>query len=203
MGLKKSPSQARAVETYERILTVAADLLGEVGIERLSTNLICQRAGITPPALYQYFPNKYAILSELCTRLMRLQNEGLKAWAVPHTFALSQDDFAQSLAQFFLDTLAVTARMPAGVWVTRAQRAVPALQPLRARSHELVTDLCLEPFLQAHPLVDPGTARLTIRLAFDALYGAHELLFDDPGLDPQAVAHTMAQMVAAQLMRLR
>ena len=30
----------------------------EVGIERLSTNLVCERAGLTPPALYRYYPNK-------------------------------------------------------------------------------------------------------------------------------------------------
>lgn len=57
---KKQPAQQRGAETYERILEVAAALLAEVGIERLSTNLICSKAGLTPPALYQYFPNKYA-----------------------------------------------------------------------------------------------------------------------------------------------
>ena len=59
---KALPRQGRAQETYERLLGVAADLLGEVGIERLSTNLICDRAGLTPPAFYRYFPNKYALL---------------------------------------------------------------------------------------------------------------------------------------------
>lgn len=42
---KKAPTQSRAVETYERILATAAELLGEVGIERLSTNLVCRRLG--------------------------------------------------------------------------------------------------------------------------------------------------------------
>ena len=45
--------------------------VSDVGIERLSTNLVCERAGLTPPALYRYFPNKYALLSELGQRLMQ------------------------------------------------------------------------------------------------------------------------------------
>ena len=53
--MKPGPKQRRAQETYERLLDVAGALLGEVGIERVSTNLIAARAGVTPPALYRYF----------------------------------------------------------------------------------------------------------------------------------------------------
>ena len=203
LEVKKAPTQARAVETYERILAACADLLGEVGIERLSTNLVCQRAGISPPALYQYFPNKYAILHELGTRLMQVQNELLMPWAVPATFQLPEPDFAASVADLFLKTLALTEHMPAGVWVTRALRAVPSLQSVRNLSHDQVTDLLLLPFMSAHPTADAARAKLTIRLAIDALYAAQELLFDDPSLDAEAVASTMAEMVAGQLCRLR
>lgn len=200
---KKAPQQSRAVETYERILVACGELLGEVGIERLSTNLICQRAGISPPALYQYFPNKYAILHELGERLMQHQNELLLPWALPETMRLPADEFAASVAQLFLGTLALTEQMPAGVWVTRALRAVPSLQEVRNRSHDFVTDLLVQPFLTAFPKADAAEARLTFRLAIDALYAAHELLFDDPRLDAQAVARTMSSMVTGQLMTLR
>lgn len=200
---KKQPTQKRAQETYERILGACAELLGEVGIERLSTNLICQRLSISPPALYQYFPNKYAVLHELGQRLMQVQNELLMPWASPETMALPEAEFAGSVADLFMQTLLITEQMPAGVWVTRALRAVPSLQEVRNRSHDLVTDLLLQPFMQAWPQAERGQARLTIRLAIDALYAAQELLFDDPSLDPQAVARTMAEMVSGQMMRLR
>lgn len=200
---KKAPTQPRAVETYERILSTCAELLAEVGIERLSTNLVCRRAGITPPALYQYFPNKYAILHELGRRLMGTQNELLAPWAQPQTMKLPQARFAASVARVFLDTLHLTEDITGGVWVMRALRAVPSLQDVRLASHEAVTDLVLEAFLSAHAEVDRSRARLTIRLAIDALYAAQELLVDDPQQDPEAVAQIMAEMVAAQFVRLR
>ena len=68
------------MQTYERLLDVAGELLGEVGIERISTNLICARAGMTPPALYRYFKDKYAVLEALGRRLMDRQDEALFAW---------------------------------------------------------------------------------------------------------------------------
>src|SRR6185436_12353021 len=80
LATKKQPAQQRATDTYERILEVTAQTLADVGIERLSTNLVCERAGLTPPALYRYFPNKYALLSELGQRLMQAQNERIGDW---------------------------------------------------------------------------------------------------------------------------
>ena len=55
---RAQPKQERAQATYERLLDVAGALLGEVGLDRISTNMICARAGLTPPALYRYFNNK-------------------------------------------------------------------------------------------------------------------------------------------------
>lgn len=85
---KSEPKQERAVATAERILSTAEELLAEAGVERLSTNLICERAGFTPPALYRYLPNKYAVGRERGERLMRDQNRLLEAWATPQTMAL-------------------------------------------------------------------------------------------------------------------
>ena len=87
LDTKTLPRQGRAQETFERILSITAELLAEVGIERLSTNLICERAGLTPPALYRYFPNKYAVLHALGERLMGAQNALLADWATPATVA--------------------------------------------------------------------------------------------------------------------
>ena len=122
---KRDPTQTRALETCERILDAAANLLGEVGIERLSTNLICERAGLSPPALYRYYPNKYAVLAELGVRLMMSQNALLETWAAPATMRLPAAKFEDRILRLFLDTLEMTRRATAGEWITRALRAVP------------------------------------------------------------------------------
>src|SRR5258706_13750820 len=80
LGTKLTPSRPAGVSTFEYLLRTAGQLLGEVGFERLSTNLICKRAGMTPPALYRYFPNKYAVLQGLGRRLIRAQGYAVFAW---------------------------------------------------------------------------------------------------------------------------
>jgi AcrR family transcriptional regulator len=203
LGRKKEPTQTRGVETCERILDAAARLLGEVGIERLSTNLVCERAGLTPPALYRYFPNKYAILAELGMRLMMSQNDLLQAWAVPATMKLPAAKFEAAVCQLFLDTLVLTRQATAGEWITRALRAVPALAPVRIGSHDHVTGLIVAAFEGAFPKIDLARARLTARLSVEVMYSAHELLFDDPALDPAEVGRLMSAMVTAQVVALR
>lgn len=200
---KRAPSQARAVETYERILSVCAELLGEVGIERVSTNLICQRAGISPPGLYQYFPNKYAILHELGLRLLRHQRLLLLPWARPATLALPEEELRHSVAQLFLRMLELTQLMPAGVWVTRAMRAVPSLQATRLHAHEQTTELLLQAQRAAFPQTDETQARLTLRLALDAMHAAYELSCDDASIDTTALARTVSAMVVGQVVKLR
>jgi len=200
---KRDPTQTRALETCERILDAAAHLLGEVGIERLSTNLICERAGLSPPALYRYYPNKYAVLAELGVRLMMGQNELLESWATPATMKLPAAKFEDRLRRLFLDTLEMTRQATAGEWITRALRAVPSLAPVRLESHAHVTGLLVAAFAVAHPAVPQARVRLVSRLAVEVMYSAHELMFDDPGLDPEEVGRVMSHMVTAQVMQLR
>ena len=200
---KRDPTQTRALETCERILDAAAHLLGEVGIERLSTNLICERAGLSPPALYRYYPNKYAVLAELGARLMMSQNELLQGWATPATMKLPAAKFEDRICRLFLDTLEMTRQATAGEWITRALRAVPSLAPVRLESHVHVTGLLVAAFAVAYPAVPQARVRLVSRLAVEVMYSAHELMFDDPGLDPEEVGRVMSHMVTAQVIRLR
>lgn len=200
---KRAPTQTRALETCERILDAAANLLADVGIERLSTNLICERAGLSPPALYRYYPNKYAVLAELGVRLMMSQNELLEKWATPATMKLPAARFEERIRQLFLDTLVLTREAIAGEWITRALRAVPSLAPVRIESHDHVTGLIVAAFAVAWPAVPTARVRLVSRLAIEVMYSAQELLVDDATLDAGEVATVMSHMVTTQVAQLR
>jgi AcrR family transcriptional regulator len=203
LGVKTQPRQQRSVDTYEQILAVTAQMLGEVGIERLSTNLVCQRLGLTPPALYHYFPNKYAIVHELGDRLMQLQDGVVAGWVTPQTMKLPAERFRQALAQMFTQMFQVTRDQPDGVWVLRALRAVPALQALRLASHLRVTGLITQAFLAAYPNADEKRVHLTTRLAVDMGSAALDLLFDAPELDAQQLSRTLAAMISSEMLVLR
>ena len=59
---RKSPVQARSTFSVNAILEATIQVLFDVGKERLTTTRVAQRAGVSVGTLYQYFPNKSALL---------------------------------------------------------------------------------------------------------------------------------------------
>lgn len=59
---RKIPQQKRSIERYQKIVDTAIELLGEVGYDDLTTDLIAERSGISVGSIYQFFPNKESII---------------------------------------------------------------------------------------------------------------------------------------------
>ena len=62
---RKRPRQERSVATVEAILQAATYILTRRGWAAFTTNAVAERAGVNIASLYQYFPNKEAIVAEL------------------------------------------------------------------------------------------------------------------------------------------
>jgi AcrR family transcriptional regulator len=62
---RKTPVQSRSRATCDAILEAAARILEVGGLTALTTNEVARRAGVSIGSLYQYFPDKQAILAEL------------------------------------------------------------------------------------------------------------------------------------------
>jgi AcrR family transcriptional regulator len=65
---RKSPVQARSAASVDAILEAAIQVLLKVGKERLTTTRVAERAGVSVGTLYQYFPNKSALLRAVLRR---------------------------------------------------------------------------------------------------------------------------------------
>jgi AcrR family transcriptional regulator len=68
LNRRRSPRQERSRETVEAILEAAAQVFERHGYAAGTTNRIAERAGVSIGSLYQYFPNKDAIVVELMHR---------------------------------------------------------------------------------------------------------------------------------------
>ena len=62
---RKRPKQARSTDLVAAILEAAAQVLAKEGAPRFTTARVAERAGVSVGSIYQYFPNKAAILFRL------------------------------------------------------------------------------------------------------------------------------------------
>ncbi|EJN06580.1 transcriptional regulator [Bradyrhizobium sp. YR681] len=62
---RKQPQQTRSSELVAAILDAAVQVLAKEGAQRFTTARVAERAGVSVGSLYQYFPNKAAILFRL------------------------------------------------------------------------------------------------------------------------------------------
>ncbi|MEP7296701.1 MAG: TetR/AcrR family transcriptional regulator [Burkholderiales bacterium] len=65
---RKAPRQSRSQATVTAILDATAHILVERGFPAVTTNAVAERAGVSVGSLYQYFPNKAALVAALHAR---------------------------------------------------------------------------------------------------------------------------------------
>ena len=193
-GGKRVPRQERSLQTYERLLSVAGELLAEVGIERISTNLICARAGMTPPALYRYFKDKYAILEALGRRLMERQNQVLLDWLDRYA-PLGARALNDATVELMRATAEVTASEPGALWILRALRAVPQLAPIRLESHRAVTDRMMQIYAPMFPDVPTDILWTRVRISVEFGFAADEMIAEDVGQSKEMLLEQSALMM--------
>jgi AcrR family transcriptional regulator len=187
------------MQTYERLLDVAGELLADVGIERISTNLICARAGMTPPALYRYFPNKYAVLEALGRRLMDRQNAVLFAWIERHA-PRGVEALGDAVEELLRATAEVTSSEPGAVWTLRALRAVPQLAHVRIASHRLVTDRLVEAYGPLLPEAPREVLWRRLRISVELGFAVDEMLTEEDRIPPDDLFRDAAQLLRNSLL---
>jgi AcrR family transcriptional regulator len=77
--LRRKPQQERSRERVDAILKTAMQLIGEKGIDAVTMKEVAARSGGPLASVYQYFPNKSAILATLYERFSETSREQLTA----------------------------------------------------------------------------------------------------------------------------
>ena len=113
---RKRPLQGRSRSTVDVILEAAAQVLERDGYAAATTDLIAERAGVSVGSLYQYFPNKDAILLALTQR---------------HALA------AQAVLEPLLQEI-VSGTPPLEEWLQRFVGACVELNGRRPRLHQIL-----------------------------------------------------------------
>lgn len=101
---RKQARQPRAQVTVEALLEATGKVLATDGIERLSTNRVAEVAGVSIGSLYQYFPNKEALITGLIEHShQELLAAVLRALAANHERSLRE--IAEQVLRALLETM--------------------------------------------------------------------------------------------------
>lgn len=73
--MKRQPTQERSQQRRERILRVTGELLNEIDYAAINVAAIAARAETSVGSIYQYFPNKDAVLHALAERYLEDMHE--------------------------------------------------------------------------------------------------------------------------------
>ena len=79
VSARRKPTQKRAKERVEKILATASEMISETGSDAVRMTELAARASVPIGSLYQYFPDKAAILRTLAVRFMETTREMLVA----------------------------------------------------------------------------------------------------------------------------
>lgn len=189
------PPKGRGRVTYEKLMRAAGELLGEVGFERLTTNAICARAGLTPPALYRYFRDKYDVLEALARRLLQRQNDAFAAWFLQGGTWADPAHRAASLEDWFRKSTEVTSSEPGAIWTLRALRALPILAHIRLESQRQTTDQMFEFYRRLYPDIPPQVLWCRVRVVAEFGFVVDELALEEDRVPPDSLFHEAARVL--------
>ncbi len=130
---RKVPVQARSRVRFERILEVAVDLIVGQGIDAVAMSEIAKKADISIASLYQYFPDKAAIIATLAERYNAegrvCVEEVFAKVEVPADLLPAMHLMVQSYFDYFIS-------VPEGQAIWQATQSDKRLQELDAKDME-------------------------------------------------------------------
>lgn len=189
------PRSEKAAATYDHLVSTAGELLSEIGFEKLTTNAICKRAGITPPALYRYFSNKYEIVEVLGERLLKRLGDAFAIWLLENRSGALLDKPATSIADWYRRQAEIIAAEPGGGWTMRALRAMPNLAHVRIESHRELANRLLELYRQVMPEAEPELLWSRIRIWVEVGWIVAELALEEDLIPDDFLFREVAEIV--------
>jgi len=132
---RRAPTQQRSRERVERMLAAASALISEQGSDAMRMGEVAERAGVSIGSLYQFFPDKRAIVWALAERYTTESQACISA-------ALRDVGDAEGLKRAFSELLDIYYRLFLAepvirdVWFgTQADKALRALEMADSRAN--------------------------------------------------------------------
>lgn len=193
---RRKPSQERSRDRVERILDATATLLIDTAADKITTAAIAETAGVPIGSVYQYFPNKLAILAELARRVME-EVDAKTASLIAADFGVLPWD--QAIDRAIDATIEGYATQPGYVQLLLSIRPTPEFRAITDESNQRVAAmLAFHPALQS--LIPPDRIELVTRAAIQAANSLQDwALSEDDALRRNQIISEMKTLLKGYL----
>jgi AcrR family transcriptional regulator len=196
---RKQPQQARSNELVSAVLDAAVQVLTAEGAQRFTTARVAERAGVSVGSLYQYFPNKAAILFQLQSDEWRRTTALLRD--ILEDRAVAPLDRLRALVHAFIRSECEEAPIRGALNdAAPLYRNAPEATEARAASAGIFETFVREVSPDAAPGTQARAADL-IRTTLSAVGSSFSSTPHEPA-EAHAYADALADMVCAYLERL-
>jgi AcrR family transcriptional regulator len=186
---RKRPRQARARVTVDAIFEATIQLLVGEGPHQLTTTRVAERAGVSVGTMYQYFPNKQALIYALNERYLDALAGKIEATCVAHHGAPA-GRMVEALVDTYWRAKTERADLTRALYRSVAEMDNEALVEDFAARVNVATTAMLESACDA-TFADPETTNLTL---VTAIFGTVRNAFER-NLAPAAAEELRRQLV--------
>ncbi|OLT35738.1 hypothetical protein BJF79_31985 [Actinomadura sp. CNU-125] len=188
---RKTPRQQRAWRTRGRVLAAAAQVFAEYGYASATTDRVAARAGVSIGSLYQYFPNKDAILLALTEEhLERAARTVRETLAEPRPL----DRWVPDLVRTVVGAHAADPRLHQ-VLLDQAPRPPELVERFHRAEAEAV--LAVRNLLDAEPGLDLADPACTARFVVAIVESLTHRLIGRPQVDLEELTAEIVAIVTA------
>jgi AcrR family transcriptional regulator len=183
---RKRPRQERSKATVDAILEASARVLVKQGFDGLTTNAVATAAGVSIGSLYQYFPNKEAIVAALIEHHLEQMNAAVLA-ELARVAQLPIAEAARCMVELTLRAHAVDPELHRVLTeqVPRVGR-MAKLRELDGIAHRMVASL-LAARSKELAIADPDLSAFVLVAAIEAIVHRAVILAPDRLRDPRLV----------------
>jgi AcrR family transcriptional regulator len=197
-GRRLHPVRGRAAAAFAAILSAAAGLLVEKGLPGFNTNAVAKAAKVNIATLYQFFPNKIALLRELYERSETADIIWSRNWLEGLADTADLPQWLEQLRAHLCD------RRPEDDFrgeLRRAYRAIPELVALEDARAWDSADALAAALVRRAPNLAAGRAILAARLLVRLTAAIREMR-DDSRYDCDQLVDKIERLVGAYLVAL-
>jgi len=192
-SLRRVPRQERGERRIAAILDAAEVVIAEVGYEATTTNAIAARAHTSIGSLYQFFPNKEAIVRALSDRYLAELRVLFDRVFAPDTYALP----LPALLDAMIDPLAAFYTRHAGFQPLFVAPGAPACAPGPAKDIDGEVIARVDAMLAARAPDLDGTARRLYAMVGTSIVEGLLPLTIAPGGEPSPRPEVIAEIKRA------